>query len=154
MNNTMNTFPQRKLQGRKEQKGAALIVALILLLVITILAVSMMGTSRLQLVMAGNNQFSLLAFQAAQSAIESRLILAGFTTGAPPANVTYPYNGIGSSATAAVTYQAATEVPAGGYSIGAGFQAYHFEIDVTATAPRGAASNQTQGVYIVGPGGS
>ena len=46
----------------RPQRGAALFVALILLLVITILAVSTMGTARLELRMAGNSQFSLQAF--------------------------------------------------------------------------------------------
>lgn len=150
----MMTRNIQSLRGNRKQSGAALIVALILLLVITILAMSMMGTSRMQLVMAGNTQFSLLAFQAAQSAIESRIIAAGFSTGTAAADVTYPYASIGTSATASIDYITASDVPAGGYSLGAGFQAYHFQIDAAATAPRGATSSQSQGIYIVGPGGS
>ncbi|HLU62460.1 MAG TPA: PilX N-terminal domain-containing pilus assembly protein, partial [Gammaproteobacteria bacterium] len=62
-----------KIHSPRQQRGAALFVALILLIVITILAVSTMGTSRLELRMAGNTQFSVHAFQAAQSAIENRI---------------------------------------------------------------------------------
>ncbi len=138
----------------RPQRGAALFVALILLLVITILAVSTMGTARLELRMAGNSQFSLQAFQAAQSAIEVRIATTEFTTGTAPAEQTHTFTTIGSEAKSNVAYRTATDVPSGGYSLGAGFQAYHFQIDVAATAPRGAVSNQTQGIYIVGPGGT
>lgn len=147
---------KRTIQGvpRQRQSGAALIVALVLLVIITITAVSMMSTTRMELVMAGNTQFGLHAFQAAQSAIEARLDAGGFTTGAAPAAVTHNYAASGSSATSNVAFVLSTDVPAGGYSLGAGFQAYHFQLNAAATAPRGATSNQTQGFYIVGPGGS
>jgi Tfp pilus assembly protein PilX len=138
----------------RPQRGAALFIALILLLVITILAVSTMGTSRLELQMAGNTQFGLHAFQAAQSAIEARIAADDFTTGVAPAPVTHSYTTTGASATSSIAYQTSTEVPAGGYSLGAGYQAYHFQIGVTATAARNARSEQAQGFYIVGPGGS
>lgn len=138
----------------KHQRGAALFIALILLLVITILAVSTMGTSRLELRMAGNSQFALHAFQAAQSAIEARIAASNFTTGTAPPPVTHDYTTTGSQATSGITFKTSTDVPAGGYSLGAGYQAFHFQLNVTATAARNARSEQTQGFYIVGPGGS
>ena len=140
-------------QTMKRQRGVALAVALMLLLVITVLAISAMSSSRMQLVMAGNTQFSILAFQAAQTAIETRFAEGGFTTDSTADVDDYEFEAIGSTAQSTVSYRAATDVPAGGYSLGAGFQAYHFEITATATAPRGATSSQVQGLYIVGPGG-
>ncbi len=52
---------------RQHQNGAALIVGLVLLLVLTILAVSTMSTSSLEITMAGNNQFAENAFQLAET---------------------------------------------------------------------------------------
>lgn len=135
------------------QGGAALAVALLLLVVFTILAIAAMGGSRMQLVMAGNMQFGTLAFQAAQTALEIRLATGAFTTAAAADVDDYEFADIGATAQSSVEYRAATDAPAGGYSLGAGFQAYHFEITATAAAPRGATSTQVQGLYIIGPGG-
>jgi len=46
-----------------------------------------------------------------------------------------------------------TPVPRGGYSLGTGFEAYHFEIASTGSSRRGAESVHEQGLYIVGPDG-
>ena len=40
-----------------------------------------------------------------------------------------------------------------GYSLGSGFQAYHFVIDSTGYSAGGAQSDHRQGFYVVGPGG-
>ncbi len=55
------------LHYKKSQQGAALIVGLVLLLVLTILAISTMSTSRLEVTMAGNNQYAENAFQLAET---------------------------------------------------------------------------------------
>lgn len=47
-----------------------------------------------------------------------------------------------------------TAVPGGGYSLGTGFQAYHFVVDSYGTSNRGAASEHQQSFYVVGPGGT
>jgi len=52
------------------QQGAALVVGLILLLVLTLLAISGMTTASLELQMAGNEQYQERAFQAADAGIE------------------------------------------------------------------------------------
>lgn len=51
------------------QRGAALIVGLVLMMVMTVLAVSTMSTSSLELTMAGNAQYKESAFQLAESGI-------------------------------------------------------------------------------------
>jgi type IV pilus assembly protein PilX len=132
------------------QRGAALIVGLILLLVMTLLAVAGMSGSTLQLVMAGNVQYSQQAFQAAEDGIEQEMEAGGFTSNLDRTE-TYDFDG-GIEAEVHTTYEVSTPVPAGGYSIGAGFQAHHFEIQSTGTAPRGATSVHRQGFYVVGPG--
>lgn len=54
---------------RRAQHGAALVVSLLLLLVMTILALSMSQTTRLQERMAGSNRDAELALQAADTAL-------------------------------------------------------------------------------------
>jgi type IV pilus assembly protein PilX len=132
------------------QRGAALIVGLVLLLVMTLLGVAAMRTSTLQLVMAGNSQYSQLAFQAAESGVENEFNAGGLTT-TLDRDSTYDL-GDGTEAETHIEYSTSTAVPAGGYSIGAGFMAHHFEIRSIGTAPRSATSIHRQGLYIVGPG--
>lgn len=60
------------------QRGAALIISLIFLMIITILSVSAMRTTNLDTQIAVNHQFKELSFQAAESA------LAQVTTPDPP----------------------------------------------------------------------
>jgi type IV pilus assembly protein PilX len=55
------------------QNGAALIIGLVLLMVLTVLAISAMRTATLDLTMAGNAQFRENAFQLAESGIQSTL---------------------------------------------------------------------------------
>jgi len=62
MNSTLNNPDQ--------QRGAALIVGLVLMMVLTLLAVSTMRTSTLELAMAGNAQFHEQATQLAEAGVE------------------------------------------------------------------------------------
>jgi hypothetical protein len=56
-----------------QQSGAALIVSLILLMVLTVLAISTMRSASLGLLMAGNAQVRQNAFQLAQTGIDAVL---------------------------------------------------------------------------------
>ena len=57
--------------SRKHQKGLALLTIMSFLLVLTVVGVSTMKTSRLEQMMAGNMQWSNIAFQAAETALVS-----------------------------------------------------------------------------------
>ncbi|GMU75912.1 MAG: hypothetical protein AMXMBFR45_14030 [Gammaproteobacteria bacterium] len=57
----------------RQQRGAALIVGLVMLMVLTVLAISAMRTATLDLVMAGNAQLRENAFQLADSGIRATL---------------------------------------------------------------------------------
>ena len=59
----------------RKQKGAALVVGMVLLLVLTLLAVSGMNTASTELIMAGNEQYQENAFQAAEIGIEQAMAL-------------------------------------------------------------------------------
>jgi type IV pilus assembly protein PilX len=160
------------------QEGAALVVGLILLLVLTLLAISGMTTASLELQMAGNEQYQERAFQAADAGIEQAMATGVFNTNAQVG----AYNNVAAinpvadrgtgqqiancpDAGAADGQQCEyfmrfdlqagqTAVPGGGYSIGTGFEAYHFIIDSYGVADRGAMSEHRQSFYIVGPGGT
>jgi len=56
---------------KHNQRGAALIVGLMMLVIVTLLAVTAVSTSTTELVMAGNEQFRERAFQAAEAGIET-----------------------------------------------------------------------------------
>lgn len=140
------------------QRGAALVVGLILLLVLTLLAISGMSTATLELQMTGNQQFSQNAFQAAETGIDRALASGNFTTVAPvvvtatavPGSTTESFN----TRTEFNDDNGVTPVPAGGFSLGVsgGFQAYHFDVTSTGTSSRNATSTHVQSFYVVGPG--
>ena len=140
-----------------QQRGAVLIVGLVLLLVLTVLAVSTIRTTSLEVAMATNDRYSENAFQLAETAIDWMTVNGAPWNTAVPfalAQTPAPY-GLGSFQ-ATATFNEETPPPAGGYSIGVGggsFSAYHFDIVAQGQSNRSAASTHTQSFYIVGPGG-
>ncbi len=146
-----------RLQPLARQRGAALVVGLILLLVLTILAVSGVMTSMLELRMAGNAQLQERAFQAAEVAVEDALANPLLSTSpmAPQALVPVP-NSPDDHYEFQMQYVGDTQLASGltGYSIGTGFLAYHFEVDAQGEAPGNARARHVQSFYIIGPGGT
>jgi type IV pilus assembly protein PilX len=71
-------FVRKRAHTGAHQRGAALVISLIFLVIITILSVSAMRTTNLDTKIAVNHQFKELSFQAAESA------LAQVTTPDPP----------------------------------------------------------------------
>ncbi len=141
--------------GSQRQQGAALVVGLILLVVLTILAVSGVFTANMELRMVRNTQSQERAFQAAEVAIEDALAnpvlstSAGFNqadTAVPnsdPDFYTFGLQFVG---------QAPLGTGTAGYSIGSAFQTYHFQIEATGNGPDNALAEHTQSFYVVGPG--
>ncbi len=151
-----------KLNPRQSQRGAALVVSLIMLLVLTILGVVGMSTATLELAMAGNMQYQNGAFEAADSVVEVELLrndIAPQTVPGAlpniPANVGIEYrdadNRLVATASAGTSYMGQSGVV--GWQLGGtvSFSAFHFEINGNATAPQGATANHRQGFYVVGP---
>src|SRR5882672_3732872 len=66
------------------QQGAALIVGLLLLVVLSLLAVAGMNSASLEFIMAGNEQYKQNAFQAAETGIQNAINTATYTTNASP----------------------------------------------------------------------
>jgi hypothetical protein len=112
-----------------KQRGAALAVALILLVVLTLLAVSGMGMATAELAMVGNEQLRRRASDAASAGIERQL--------ADRSGWRY----VGDEAV----------LP--GFSAEK-FIGRHYVIESVGEAPRGARDVQVQGVLVISPKGS
>ena len=143
-----------------KQQGAALVVGLLLLVVITVLAISGMNTATTELAMARNDQNYENAFQTAEAGLENALAQGNFST-TVGANLTQNITA-NESYTTTIQYENATIVPDQAFSLGAGsgIAAYHFQATSTAESRRlpGAQTDRdssavhTQAFYIVGPG--
>lgn len=137
------------------QQGAALVVGLILLLVLTILAVSGVFTSTMELRMVRNTQTQERAFQAAEVAVEDALANPVLSTSAvfTQATTAVP-SGYGDTYSYQLQFVGQTPLGTGmtGFSIGSAFQSYHFQVDATGNGPDNALSQHTQSFYVVGPG--
>ncbi|MCZ6585712.1 MAG: pilus assembly PilX N-terminal domain-containing protein, partial [Gammaproteobacteria bacterium] len=117
------------LGSRHDQRGAVLVVGLIILMVLTVLGVSSMNTATLELTMAGNAQFHQEAFQAAETGIDISMARRDFNTLAPAVVDPMPLD-VGSSyyTEATSTFMENTLVPGSAFSMGVGagsVQAFH-----------------------------
>ncbi len=154
------------INSRRKQNGAALVVGLILLVVVTVLAVSGMNTATTELAMARNNQNYENAFQAAETGLETALSQGFFNTLAPT-TLTQNIND-NDWVTTSIVFEDATIVPDKAFSlgVGSGIAAYHFVATATAESERtgtrtagaetdrDASAVHTQAFYVVGPEGS
>lgn len=139
----------------RRQSGAALVVGLILLLILTMLGISGMQTSTFELLQANNSQYAQNAFEAAETGADLAMIPTGLNTAIPVIVPETPLEtGSVSSYTYATRFALTTNVPDGMFSLGSGggFQAYHFDIDSTGRSARNARADVRQSFYIVGPG--
>ncbi len=138
------------------QQGAALVVGLILLLILTVLAVSGMNTSTLELTMASNVQYHQNAFQAAETGIDIAIGNRRFNTVTPSVSPMMPLNATDTTQTV-TTFQTNTPVPDRAFSMGedtGAIAAFHFDIVAVGTSARNATSTHNQSFYVVGPGGN
>lgn len=157
-----------KTRAASRQGGAALIVGLVLLLIITVLGVSGLNTATVEVRMADNEKQYKNSFQAAESALAAELaggatlVLDGTELPDMPvrADGSYRYdlgaNEAGESqiVTATVTTNYSDRLLAtSGQEIGSGasIQHVHFEMVGTSTAARGATSEQRMGFYVRAP---
>ena len=141
-------------------QGAALVTALLLMMVLTVLGVAGLATAVLELRMAGNAQLQERAFAAAEPAIEQAVTTADLDTSSTPSAPLKP--GCDGACAVPVTgdpfdyslyYDAAagrTPVPGGGYSLGSGLQAHHFVIEAKGESGGGARAEHVQGFYVLG----
>lgn len=140
-------------RGFTTQQGAALVVGMVLLVILTLLAISGMNTATTELFMAGNEKYQENAFQAAETGIERTMATTIFNPSAlPPPDP--PQIDLGDGNTyAAVVAPRGSSPPPPGYSIGT-FGAEHFEIQSTGNSLRNATSSHIQGLFVVVPTGN
>ena len=149
----------KTLRNSQRQDGAALVVGLVLLVVITVLAISGMNTATTELAMARNDQNYENAFQAAETGLENALSQGTFNT---LANTNLVYNiNMNDTVTSMIIFEDSTLVPDKAFSlgVGSGIAAYHFNVIATAeskrdaggTTDRDASAVHSQSFYVVGP---
>ena len=163
--------------GRSHRSsGAALVIGLLLLTVMTVLAISAVATASLELQMTGNEQYQEQAFRAAESGIAQAIAAGVFTTdpaaiaalyAAPASSEPTPRRGLGTPIAGCADPPGTTSgpceyflrfdhatgptaVPGAPPSSEGELRAYHFVIDSFGVAARGAVSHQVQGFYLVG----
>ena len=129
------------------QRGATLIVGLVLLLVLTVVGVSGMNTATMEINMAANTQFQQDAFQMTEDGVDEVLSTRGYTTDAARSldwsgNQDYDRHAV-------TTYRLNTDVPDAAFSSDE-VEAFHFDIRSVGRGPRNAQSEHTQSFYVVG----
>jgi Tfp pilus assembly protein PilX len=144
MKNERSTF-ERIGATRASQRGATLIVGLVLLLVLTIVGVSGMNMATLEVQMAANTQYQQDAFQLAESAIDIAIGTRQYSTDGP--RVVDWLGDPDYDRRAVTTYRMNTAVF--GSSVGE-LEAFHFDVRAVGRGPRNATSVHTQSFYVVG----
>ena len=145
--------PFRSARGGR-QRGAALIVSLVLLMVLTMLAISTLRTASLDLVMAGNAQYRQNAFHLAQSGLDA-IVRGPEPAGAPPCgtepdDAPVPIPALGGQCVPRVCYRGESILNEG-TSTGPSF---HYEIAADGiTEQRGARVSLVQGLAYQGARG-
>jgi len=146
---------------KRNQNGAALIAGLILLVIITVLAISGMNTATTEIAMARNDQNNENAFQAAETGLEQAVAQGSFNT-VTPVTLTQTINAGHDEINVTITFESSTVVPDRAFSlgVGSGIAAYHFNAVSTAnskriaggaTTDRDASAVHSQAFYKIGP---
>lgn len=156
------------------QRGNALMVSLVFLVILTTLGLSVAGTGRLELMMAANTQFDNQAYQAAESGIDSVLRIAPGTLrtsiGTGPLGGSYFFNPTTSAggfpdpstpgptlfaerATTTTTDRGETITCKGDNSVGVdvGFAPRNVSIDSRSQSQRGGRAGHEQGFCLAAP---
>jgi len=135
------------------QRGAVLIVAMILLLVLTLLGVSAMNTSQLEERMAANSQEFNRAFQSAESglsmAVNSNTAYNLNGASQPPAGIPGATSGL--QAGWASTFLAFSPPPPGSLFISTKFHAANFDFASVGTTGGGLTVTVHGGAYQIAP---
>lgn len=145
----------------RHQRGAVLLVSMIMLLVLTLIGVSAMSTATIEEKMAANAQQKAITFQAAESAIDDTIddtaLLSTAISSASPvsSSVSLGFTGV----TATSMTELLGQAPAPGYSLGSGsqtqFVAYSFEVVGTGTLiGTSLTTDAEQGIIRIAPGGN
>jgi Tfp pilus assembly protein PilX len=136
------------------QRGVALVVALVVLLILTIIGVSALVSTALEGMMAGNTQEQNRALQAAETGIDVAFATAGDFSLTQPVTRNVPVIGdYKAKASYTNSFQSFTKPPRSQTQVYSAirFSAAHFQTDSIGTANIGATTRLTQGLYQITP---
>ncbi len=138
----MSTFI---ISSHSKHRGAALIVALILLVALSLLAISSMNTATLDLIMAGNEQYRTRALANAEAGLADAIKNGNFD-----APETFPFTKSNNlySYTIDLANSGKVEMTSLGNSEGT-FGAVYYHITSTGTAERSSSAKVMQEIYEV-----
>jgi len=144
---------------RNKQRGAALVIGMILLVVITLLAVVGMNIANTELASATSEQLRLRAFNAAETGLEATMQTLADVADTDPTPVDVGPVGVENSPLntvteeAADTYSVTTTYRGEGnmisrFSAGT-FVGFHYSVEVTGNSARNAESVHTAGAVLI-----
>ena len=152
-----------QLQMKTKQKGAVLLISLLMLLITTFIGFSAMEMSNMENKMATSRELKEITFQTAEIVIERTMLnidvisdayvvfLQGGTNW-PTASYSFTHD---SYLDGSVSVQFMSNVNSLGYSIrrgASGIATYYYQLVATASrANTNTTSNHTQGIYVEGP---
>lgn len=154
---------RHELNRSSDQRGAVLVVSLLMLLVLTFVGFSSMETSNLQSKMATSRELKELTFQTAEAVIEEVLdnldyISTAYAIGLQNSNDwptmahTFSYNSYLNGSSEVRFMNNANSL---GYSIrkgASGIATYYYQVESTAIrSGTNISSTHTQGIYVEGP---
>lgn len=145
----------QRLPAMSNERGMALVMALVILLILTMIGVTAMSTSTLQEKMAGNVQEQTRAFHAAESGLNQALNTPGamVLTGQTSFDFTFGSVSTGGVTTSKVVTNFRQSVPparGSGYSASS-FSAANFDQESTGRAASGATAVVHRGVAQIVP---
>jgi Tfp pilus assembly protein PilX len=144
-----------RLRAPTRQRGAALVIGLIMLLILTILAFTGVNTATTELAMASNEQFRRNAAEASSAGIEASIASLGLVGTTAGASATLPATDLADDD--ATTYTTVMRYIGDETNLTQNsadqFIGVHYEIESTGTSARNARDVQTQGVMVITPAG-
>lgn len=139
--------------SRKNQRGAALVVGLIMLSIITLLAITAMSTASTELIMAGNEQFRQRSFQASDAGLEQAARdLAKVKQDSVPVKVNNVQIGSQPDDTFSISsVYIGADGDIAGFS-GGQFAGLQYRVDSTGNSLHNAKEVHTMGAYVLANG--
>ena len=137
-------------QALERQRGAALLVTLLLLGILALLSASALQSAALDLTMSGNEQFRSRALQAAEAGIESAIVqLRATPPGGVPATISaQPMPGLPADGRSS-TVRYIGDDPQIAAASGGSRSAQQYTVASTGMAPRGATVTLEAGLLVV-----
>ena len=137
--------------GNRHQRGTALVMSMVILLILTILGITAMGTASLEEKMSGNTQESTRAFEAAESGLTEALNTSGSLALSGSSSNSFTYSLMNATADVRTQFiQYASPKRGSGYS-NKNFQSANFDQGSTGKTGVGAKAVVHQGIGQIVP---